>query len=202
MEQVFTTIYEKERWGSNQNSSYKGSSGPGSSVHFNKKVYIPFLRKFITEKHIQSIVDLGCGDFRCGSLIYQDLPINYHGYDTYKAVIDSHKQIHTDSKFEFIHLDFFTMKEEIKSADLCIIKDVLQHWSLAKIYSFMDWITQSKRFKFILVISSCHQTENDTDIKDGGFRHLNSEYLPLRKYSPQRLLTYRNKEVCLIDCEN
>ena len=199
MEQIFTHIYEKERWGSNQHSSYKGSSGSGSSINYNKKIYVPFLKQFIKDNNIQTVADLGCGDFRCGPLIYQDLSVQYTGYDAYRGVVESHTQTYTDPKYKFVHLDFFSYKEQIESADLCIIKDVLQHWSLAKIYSFLDWATQSKRFKYILIISSCHQTENDTDIKDGGFRHLSSEYLPLKKYSPKKLFVYKNKEVCLID---
>jgi hypothetical protein len=199
MEQLFTTIYEKERWGSNKHVSYKGSSGSGSSLSYNKKIYIPFLKQFIQDNNIKSVVDLGCGDFRCGTSIYDDLQIQYFGYDVYKTLIDSHTQTFTDPKYTFIHLDFFSNKEQIQSADLCILKDVLQHWSLTKIHLFLDWIQEKKQFKYVLLISGCNQTQDNTDIKDGGFRHLNSEFLPLRKYSAKRLLLYKNKEVCLIE---
>jgi hypothetical protein len=73
MESVFTNIYETSFWGDNKNHDYKGSSGYGSGIDYNKFTYVPFLKNFIQKKNIQSVVDLGCGDFRCGPLIYDDL---------------------------------------------------------------------------------------------------------------------------------
>jgi hypothetical protein len=80
----FTNIYENKIWGDNQESGYTGSSGGGSDLKTNKDSYIPFLKRFILEKQIKIIVDLGCGDFRCGPSIYDDLDVLYTGYDTYK----------------------------------------------------------------------------------------------------------------------
>ena len=88
MEECFTRVYETNEWGNNHSGEYKGSSGEGSAVDFNKNTYIPFLKKFITNNNIKSVVDLGCGDFRCGKLIYDDLNVSYIGYDTYKKVVE------------------------------------------------------------------------------------------------------------------
>ena len=79
MEEIFTNIYEKKMWGNNKNNEYSGSSGNGSSIKYNKNTYIPFLKNFISTNDIKTIVDLGCGDFLCGSLIYNDLDITYTG---------------------------------------------------------------------------------------------------------------------------
>jgi hypothetical protein len=46
----------------------------------------------INDNNIKNIVDLGCGDFICGKIIYDDLDILYTGYDTYKKVVDSNKR--------------------------------------------------------------------------------------------------------------
>ena len=81
MENIFTNIYEMNTWGNNKHSEYSGSSGGGSSIDFNKNTYIPFLKTFIRERNIKHVIDLGCGDFLCGSLIYDDLDITYVGYD-------------------------------------------------------------------------------------------------------------------------
>ena len=88
MEEIFTNIYENCEWGDNNNVEYTGSSGTGSDIDYNKKNYIPFLKKFITDNNIKNIVDLGCGDFICGKIIYDDLDILYTGYDAYKKIID------------------------------------------------------------------------------------------------------------------
>jgi len=69
----FTEVYEKCSWGDNQEESYKGTSGGGSSIEYNNKIYIPFLKNLIQTLNINSVIDLGCGDFRCGKLIYDDI---------------------------------------------------------------------------------------------------------------------------------
>ena len=195
---VFTSIYERGAWGDNGISDYKGSSGDGSFVEKNKE-YIRFLNGFIKEKGIQSVSDLGCGDWKCGNLIYDDLPIEYNGYDAYEKLINYNKKTFANSKYSFTHLDFLNNVDEIKSADLCVIKDVLQHWPLSSIYTFLDAIYNSKKFKYIVVTNCSYQNKDNTDIPMGEFRPLSKNYLPLKKYKPLSLLTYESKEVVLLE---
>ena len=84
-----------------------------------------FLKKFITDNNIKTIVDLGSGDFKCGKLIYDDLDIMYTGYDVYKKVVDYNSKQNSKSIYSFIHLDFCNNKENIINGDLCILKDVI-----------------------------------------------------------------------------
>lgn len=201
MEEIFTKIYNRRIWGkhkNNNNNEYKGCSGSGSSIKNNINDYIPFLKNFITENNIKSIVDLGCGDFLCGNLIYNDLNINYTGYDAYKKIINYHSKTYLPSKYSFIHLDFFSNKENIINSDLCILKDVLQHWNLDSIYSFLDYIILHKKFKYILLINCCKQIKDNSNISNGEFHHLSCDYLPLKKYNPKKLLNYKDKEISLI----
>ena len=138
MEKIFTRIYKNNGWGNNSSNPYYGKSGPGSLVEYNKDTYIPFLKKFITDNNIKTIVDLGCGEFICGPLIYYNLDILCTGYDVYKPVIDFNLKHYQKPKYNFIHLDFYRRKEDIINADMCILKDVLQHWSTNIIYYFLD----------------------------------------------------------------
>jgi len=199
MEQVFTNIYENNLWGNNLNVNYNGSSGPGSDIDFNKDTYVPFLRKFINDNKIINIVDLGSGDFKCGNLIYDDLNVYYTGYDAYKKLIDYNSTKYLFPKYRFIHLDFCNNKENIINGELCILKDVIQHWSLDNIYSFLDYLVENKKFKYILICNCCAQSENDTDIQNGGWRQLSCDYFPLKKYNPRKLYNYKSKEVCVIE---
>jgi len=199
MEPIFTIIYEKCIWGDNKNIKYKGSSGYGSGVEYNKTTYVPFLREFIIKNNIKSVVDLGCGDFRCGPLIYGDLNLTYAGYDIYKKVVEFNSKQLPDSKYNFLHLDFCNKKEEIINGELCILKDVIQHWPLDDIYKFLDYIVENKKFKYILITNCCNQTQDDTDILTGEWRALSCDYLPLKKYSPKKLFKYDTKEVSLIE---
>jgi len=199
MESIFTHIYEKKIWGNNKNNEYTGSSGPGSNINYNKDTYGPVLKKFIVDNNIKNIVDLGCGDFKCGKLIYDDLDILYTGYDTYKKVIIHLLKHYKLPKYSFTHLDFFNNKERIINGDLCILKDVIQHWSLNNIYRFLDYLVETKKFKYILICNCCYQTQDDTNILNGEFRHLSCEYLPLKKYNPMKLYNYHSKEVSVIE---
>ena len=198
MEQIFTNVYETKLWGDNANSEYNGSSGGGSDIDYNKDHYIPFLKHFIVEHNIKNVVDLGCGDFRCGKLIYDDLDVTYTGYDTYKKVIDYNSQTQPSPKYSFIHLDFCNNKESIIKGELCILKDVIQHWSLDNIYTFLDYLVEQKLFKYILLCNCCSQWQDNTDIINGDFRHLSCQRFPLKRYNPIKLYNYHSKEVSVI----
>lgn len=198
METTFTKIYENKLWGDNNNYYYSGSSGQGSSIEYNINNYIPFLKKFIIENNVKTIVDLGCGDFRCGNLIYNDLNILYTGYDVYKKIIEFNLQNNSSIKYNFYHLDFYNNRENIIISDLCIIKDVLQHWTHDEIYTFLDYIIESKKFKFILLINCNYQNDDNININTGQFRALSCNYLPLKKYNPIKIFEYGTKEVLLI----
>ena len=202
MEQTFTNVYESKSWGNNNIAQYNGSSGEGSTLNYNKDTYVPFLKKFINDNNIKNIVDLGCGDFICGKIIYDDLDILYTGYDTYKKVVDYNSKNHSLPKYSFIHLDFCNNKENIISGDLCILKDVTQHWSLDNIYTFLDYLVEHKKFKYILICNCCKQTRDNTDIKNGEWRPLSCEYFPLKKYNPTKLYNYASKEVSVIETKS
>ena len=177
----FTEIYESKLWGDNRNDKYHGSSGGGSCINYNIDTYIPFIKKFITNNKIKTVIDLGCGDFACGSLIYDDLDILYTGYDAYKKVIDYNSKTYDPLKYNFYHLDFCNSKEEILSGDLCILKDVLQHWETNYIYKFLDYVCKNKIFKYILITNCCDQMEDNSDLDKNSFRHLSCKFLPLKK---------------------
>jgi hypothetical protein len=198
MEICFTNVYENKIWGNNNKVEYNGSSGSGSSIEYNKDTYVPFLKKFIIDNNIQNIVDLGCGDFRCGKLIYDDLNIKYTGYDVYKKVIEYNLNNNALPKYSFIYLDFCNNTENIINGDICILKDVIQHWSLYDIYKFLDYLVENKKFKYILICNCCNQRQDNTDILNGDFRELSCEYLPLKKYNPIKLYNFYSKEVSVI----
>ena len=199
MEKSFTNLYENKLWGDNKNDNYLGSSGDGSQISYNNDTYIPFLKDFITKNKITNIVDFGCGDFNCGNLIYNDLDITYTGYDVYKKIIDYNLTQYSLPKYNFIHLDFYNNQQSIINGELCILKDVLQHWSLYNINRFLDYLVKQKVFKYILICNCCNQTEDNTDIQNGNFRPLSCEYLPLKKYNPILLYNYNSKEVSVIE---
>ena len=204
---VFTEVYETNKWGDNDNPNYEGSSGLGSAIWYNKKTYIPFIHKFLKKYKIKSVVDLGCGDFRIGLLLYGKTNIDYTGYDAYKGVIDyNNERFKENHNFHFIHSDFTSVQErkKIKNADLCIIKDVLQHLPNDTIINFMNYIIKSNKFKYILIINCYNTTTENTkdyrkDIVGGEFSSLSALRYPLNKYGARVIYKWDTKEVSLIN---
>lgn len=201
MENIFTKIYDECIWGNNKNLNYNGSSGHGSSIEINKNTYVPFLINFITNNNIKTVIDLGCGDFICGPLIYDNFSdIKYYGYDIYGKLITYNKQkYHSTCKYNFIKLDFYNNPEEIINGDLYIIKDVIIHWSLNAIYTFLDYLIERKKVKYILLCYCCQNARDNADINTGEWRPLSYNQLPLKKYNPKKIYNYDKKEVSLIE---
>lgn len=192
MEKTFNDVYERNEW--------LIDSGPGSTVEYNQDFYIPFLKQFILDNDIKKISDCGCGDFKCGKLIYDDLDVQYNGYDCVNGIIEQHILNYSeDKKYKFFHLDIFKDRDLIIAGDLCILKDILCHWKLEYIYTFLDYLTNRKKFKYILIINCCSQTKDNTDIVENGcFHSLSCDYYPLKNFRPKKLANYNSKEISLI----
>jgi hypothetical protein len=188
---IFEEIYENNIWGNN--------GGEGSQINYNKDTYVPFLKKFIIDNNIKTIVDLGCGYFTCGKLLYDDLDILYTGYDIYNKAVENNSNNFSSSKYTFGWLDFCSNNEKLISGELCILKDVLQHLSINNITNLLDYIINSKKYKYILICNCCDQRKDNADIRDGAFRQLSCEFLPLKKYNPRKIYNYASKEVSIIE---
>jgi SAM-dependent methyltransferase len=200
MEHKFTEVYNTCEWGNNRHEEYRGSSGEGSDIDYNISTYVPFLQKFITDHDVRTVVDVGCGDFRCGPYIYDSIEnVKYTGIDVYKNVIDYHrKTYHNNPKYTFVHMDVSQNMNNLPAADLCILKDVLQHWPTDQIYTFLDILMSTKQYKYILITNCSHQKYDNENIVVGHWRPLSYEMLPLKKYPIKLIYTYNTKQVCLI----
>ena len=188
----FTKIYNTNYW-------IKGS-GEGSYIE-NTLIYNKYIIEFIKNNKINSITDIGCGDWQSSYLIYEQLNnIDYVGYDCVKSVIETNKILHP--KYTFYELDTLCNIELIRDSDLYIIKDVLQHWKLKDIYDFLDKLIL-KQFKYIIITNNGNQNCDDLELNSyiGNGRGLNSNFLPLKKYNADLLLEYfggENKHMCVI----
>lgn len=195
LEDTFTQIYATDAWG-------KGSGAGSVPVHCLK--WIEFVRKFIKSHQVSTVVDLGCGDWQFSPYIYHDLPVDYVGYDVVLPVILENQRNWGGCNRRFEHLEFSTSINEIKDAELYILKDVLQHWSSQRISSFLNELLASKpSLKFVL-ICNCAEPHDwpENDILDGGWRPLLASRPPLQEFHPTVLLHFPSlpnlKEVCLI----
>ncbi|MBV9743656.1 MAG: class I SAM-dependent methyltransferase [Acidobacteriia bacterium] len=122
VEKTFELIYRTNLWGGRSGEFY---SGHGSDAEF-ARPYCEMLRQFIRERHIQSVVDIGCGDFRVGRNIVTP-GLSYLGLDVVPPLVERNQQQFGSERVQF---QVFNAIESIPpAADLCLIRQVLQHLS-------------------------------------------------------------------------
>ena len=140
--ETFRNIYRTKAWGDNGEPfcSGGGSSGPASEQ------YCAFVIKFIRDHQVQSIVDLGCGDYAVGKRIVDASGVRYIGIDVVPELIEHHKSTVTDPRVSFQRADI--TNNPLPSADLCLIRQVLQHLSNDEITRVL---TNLRNFSQILI---------------------------------------------------
>jgi len=189
---IFTKIYKDNSW------NYL--SGPGSSVPYNY-VFIQFMRDYLEKHDVTSMVDLGCGDFRVTEqILARRKKIRYTGIDCVAFLIRMLEGIHKkDPNLSFECYDFAKEIDRIPFADLYLIKDVLQHWPNNIIHHVLRFLVYDLRPKHIIIVNDGRQKKPDRRLKEvGGYKGLSAKFLPLQKYNPKVILTYREKEVSVI----
>jgi len=159
MKAAFTQIYARNIWGY--------GSGEGSLAK-HTKLYRRFLKRFIRDRQIKSVVDYGCGDWQFSRLINWD-GVRYLGLDIVDSLIEHNLKTYRKDNITFEVLA--GTPAQLPDAELIILKDVLQHWSHQSIKSFLPTIA---KYKFAL-ITNCVNPYGPTynrDILDGDFRPL------------------------------
>jgi len=142
-EVVFDRVYKEKKWGD------KGGffSGEGS-LPKNTLNYRNYVEKFIKENNIKKVLDLGCGDFRVGKLINWN-NAEYIGADVVKSLIYRNNKLYSNKKIKFIKKNIIVNK--LPDADLCLIRQVLQHLSNKDIKKIIKKII---KYRYILVTDS------------------------------------------------
>ena len=122
--ETFRRIYRTKAWGDNGEAfcSGLGSRGPVAQL------YCASVAQFVQDHRIQSVVDLGCGDFTVGRQIVEASgDIRYTGIDVVPEMIEHHQKTNSDPRVSFRCADI--SRDPLPKADLCLIRQVLQHLS-------------------------------------------------------------------------
>lgn len=167
MQNPFDEIYRCNAWGY--------GSGEGS-LERNTRSYRAFLQKFLKDHAIQSVVDMGCGDWQFSKLI-DWTGIDYKGFDVVAAVIKANRVAHERGSVTF--QQYSGDPNELPPADLLIVKDVLQHIPNALVASVLRNLP---RYRYSL-ITNCIAPIGETvnrDIEAGDFRYLDLTKAPFR----------------------
>lgn len=195
-EEAFTEIYDLGIWGRNEKG--EGTSGGGSSPQATE-LYRSFIERFIDHYNIQSVVDVGCGDWSFSQLINWE-NVNYMGYDVVKYLVEKNREKFTQSNIHFFHGDATTT--DLPPADLLICKDVLQHLSNEDILSF---IVQLPKFKYCLITNDVLPgtlTSSNPNIYSGSYREIDLTQPPFHLMGNIALIYIagpNTKQVLMID---
>ena len=127
---VFSDIYENNLWGGKKGEF---CSGEGSSLSANI-VYCDYVKSFIADHHIKSVLDIGCGDFQVSRNIVAS-HFDYIGVDVVAPLIERNQRKFANDHISFRSLD--VIKDELPRVDLVLIREVLQHLSNQQISAIL-----------------------------------------------------------------
>lgn len=140
---TFKNIYSDKRWGGKENEKYNSGAGSEDDISIN---FIEFASKYLIENNIKSIVDLGCGDFRVGSKIITNQIEKYIGVDVVDDLIQHHQKNYSNNKVSFVCLNI--IEDNLPEADLCIIRQVLQHLSNEQVKKILE---KTRHYKHLII---------------------------------------------------
>jgi Methyltransferase domain len=85
------------------------------------------------------IADLRCGDFQVGQRITSRCDVNYVGVDIVQAMVARNQISFGNDRISFLCADLAV--DRLPDADLCLIRQVLQHLSNAEIHAVLENIS-------------------------------------------------------------
>ena len=143
--EVFSNVYRKNLWRKQfSTGGYKFYSGKGSDEQY-AVPYAECIRSFYADNDILSVIDLGCGDFRVGAQ-FVDVCNHYTGIDCVKELVRYNEQNFGNDKINFLCLDI--TKDDLPNADLCLIRQVLQHLSNDDIKKVLE---KCQKYRYVIV---------------------------------------------------
>jgi hypothetical protein len=184
-ESVFTKMYYADKF-----------CGEGSTAQ-NTREYRAFLKKFLKDHNIHSVVDLGCGNWEFSKLINWN-GIDYTGSDIVAALISNNKKLFSKPSINFVHSNL--LDADLPKADLLICKDVLQHLPTSDVLAISPLL---KKYKYCLITNDISPNEHliNSNVHAGGYRPLDLTQPPFN-LKGEKILTFQSgfvkKQVLLI----
>ena len=183
-EEVFTRLYQKNCWDSEESSSGHGST-LDQTKHLRGELQILF-----KEFNIKSILDIPCGDFNWMKEVNLT-EIDYVGADIVEPLIQSNQKKYQRAEgCKFIQMDIITSR--LPEVDLILVRDCFVHLSIKEIKKAVKNIKKSGS-KYLLTTTFTNDREN-IDSKRGGWRPLNLQKIPLNFPVPVKIINEKCTE--------
>jgi hypothetical protein len=161
-EEVFTHIYESNKWGDSESVSGKGSN---LDITSHLRAELPGL---LRELEVTTLLDIPCGDFNWMKEI--DLPVEkYLGADIVKPLVAENQRRFGADDREFFCLDL--IRDPLPRVDAIFCRECLVHLSFEDIFSAIENIRNSGAT--YLLTTHFPSIRNNKDIVTGKHRSLN-----------------------------
>lgn len=129
--EAFRDVYSRNMWGSNGEAFY---SGGGSHEDCFVTPYIQTVSSFLESfPEKPAVLDIGCGDFAVGSQLI-NFASTYTGCDIVPELIEYNRAKFSDAVF--VALD--ATSGDLPSADVFLVREMLQHLPNAAIQDFLE----------------------------------------------------------------
>lgn len=127
--QAFDLIYRRGMWQQGNAASGVGSEGVLAER------YVTFVKQYVAENNLSTVVDAGCGDFSVGRQLAGDF-VDYVGIDVSEYIIQQNEdRFRFLSNVKFIAADIGSVA--FPACDLILIRQVLQHLTNAQIHKVL-----------------------------------------------------------------
>ena len=165
VQEVFREVYERQKWGKSDDGFF---SGPGS-LDMHSQPYIVYVNRFMQQRGITNIVDLGCGDFRVGRQLVLGNR-HYTGVDVVSELIRRNQERFGQANIQFQMLNI--IEDELPDGELCLIRQVLQHLSNEAILKILGKL---KKYRYVLITDDQLRKPNgiNVDIPNFGGTRIN-----------------------------
>lgn len=139
---VFSTIYAENLWGGKTGEFCSGSG----TINPHTIKYVKVITEFIHKNKIGTVLDVGCGDFSVMKNVVEKTNIKFIGGDIVPDLIKHHQQLYANERISFQVLN--AVEDILPDADLCLIRQVLQHLSNEQIQQILE---KTKKFKYVII---------------------------------------------------
>jgi len=159
----------------------ESSSGHGSSLKctYETRQFIPHL---IKEYSIESMIDLGCGDWNWMSKLREEIAdVDYEGWDASEILIEENTAKYQNDNTRFFCKDI--INNEIPKVDLALCRDVMFHLKTEYTLQILENL-KSSGVKYLLSTSYNEVTKNNdqhnviTKFGDWRFYYINLSIAP------------------------
>lgn len=180
---IFSKMYRRNSWGSNETRS-----GTGSTL-LRTEVLRPKLADLLGRLKIESLLDVPCGDFHWMSEV--PLNLSYVGVDIVPELVEANTANHGRERRSFRCAD--ATHDYLGKFDAIMCRDLLVHLSLKDgLRTLKNFVDSGSKY---LLVTTFESRQTNEDIRTGDWRPLNLRKSPFNLPEPLLLID----EECTVD---